>query len=373
MTRKCYQLSFIGPLHLSAGGFALESIETFLRSDTLYSALCATAASYWGGSSLADFFFPSDGQVSPRFRLSSGFPYFQDVFFLPKPFFYSSPPGVSSKDEKRLRQVSFVDSLLWQEIISGKGETLSFHEEASDPCLGKSKAAVQASSVVNGCWTNRALEIEAANLHPEEKLLQEKNKMPLLAARFFEEIERPRVTVDRVSSAATIFHFSELIFRRGAGLYFLADFEREADIPAFEALLTMLGELGMGADRTVGRGQFEWKSIDPPLSYAAPAGADAFISLALFVPDEEDLAAIDFEASWYDYTLRRGWVSQRELRRRAFRMFAEGSAFKVTRPEQPLRGKLLKALKQGEGGLNHDVWRSGLCFPVPAILPVDNH
>jgi CRISPR-associated protein Csm4 len=372
MTRKCYQLTFTSPLHLSSGGFALEGIDTFLRSDTLYSALCATAAGFWGNEErLKDFFFPEGSNTSPRFRLSSGFPYFQDILFLPKPYCFtpkvdkSESEKILHSDKKRLHKVRFVDSLLWENMINGKSDEILFNLQKSGSSISFEKNDSPLSSIVDDCWTNQSVTIWEENLHSMER---EGHK----ASHFYKEIERPRVTIDRITSSATIFHFGEIMFRRGAGLYFMADFDKEEDISVFESILTMLGEQGLGADRTVGRGIFDWKEIDSPVTLQSNSG-DSFISLSLFVPTEKELDTIDISNSWYDFTLRKGWVSQKELRRRSYRMFTEGSVFKTKTSILP-QGKLLKALEKGEStflNLDHDVWRSGLCFAVPAILPTN--
>ena len=348
MTRKCYKLIFESPLHISSGGFALEGVDAFVRSDTLFSALCATAAMHWGDERrLADFFFPENGQQTPGFRLSSAFPYFDDIFFLPKPYFLDPKDENGNELEhsvkKRVGKARFMDAKLWDEMADGK--QVAFYENEMDLCAATKKIDFIPSTIKNRCWTNRP--------------------WPAVGGGdIYEEYERPRVVVDRVSSDGTIFHFGEIRFREKAGLYFMADFENENDVKPFEVLLNLLGENGLGADRTVGRGLFTFEETQAPLALNEESNTEAFVSLSLFIPMEDEMKHLDFEDSWYDYTLRRGWVSNQVLRRRTMRMFTEGSAFRLKQAGTS-KGRVAKALDKDDLNIGHDVWRSGLCFPVP--------
>lgn len=347
MIRKCYKLTFESPLHISSGGFALEGVEPQVRSDTLYSALCTTAAYYWKDEAkIADFFFPEPLE-QPRFRLSSTFPFVENQYFLPKPHFFRPAVDLLHQDKKRLRKARFVESSLWKDLIVG--QRVPFYTATKELCAPKSEAAnVVSSTIRNACWTNTAWPTDQA---------------------LYQEFDRPRVTVDRVSSEATIFHFGEISFNDKAGLYFMADFEKMEDVNTFEVLLNVLSEDGIGADRTVGRGQFSVETVAAPIEARPDPNAEAFISLSLFVPTSAEIAQMDLAKSWYDFTLRRGWVSNNELRRKTLRMFTEGSAFSLKNPSLISalpKGRLIKALDKTEiSPLKHDVWRSGVAFVVP--------
>lgn len=332
MIRKCYKLTFLSPLHVSSGGFGLESADAFVHSDTLYSALCSVAANFWDEHRLQEFFF-KDGNAA--FRISSAFPFYQGGYFFPRPFSYE-PPGLDELPypaRKKWKNVRFIEHNIWKKIA--EGESVMFDE--ADEKHNK------------GCW----------NVLP----------FPGKGFRLYEELEMPRVTLDRVAQTATIFHFAQVEFAPGAGLFLLAEFENESDAQAFETLLVLLSETGIGGDRSVGKGQFEFEEGVLP-EWPTPKNADGFTSLSLYIPDNDELTTIDFQDSWYRFLLRQGWIHNNTLRRKTLRMFSEGSVFRHTR-EKTATGKLIKALDRTEfpNHLTHDVWRSGLAFTIPFQLP----
>src|SRR5262249_33702919 len=147
------------------------------------------------------------------------------------------------------------------------------------------------------------------------------------------------------TSASEIWHLGEVKLSPGVGLWFAVVFHPdhgEALRHKFEACLRVLGDTGLGGERSAGRGLFTWE-------YAGEATlpdvetADRFITLAPLCPkDPEQLVSLTGEAAAYDLLPRRGWVTSPEasnLRRKMVWMFAEGSV--LTGNPEPRAGRLV--------------------------------
>jgi CRISPR-associated protein Csm4 len=96
----------------------------------------------------------------------------------------------------------------------------------------------------------------------------------------------PRVTLDRISSASEIWHFGETCLAKGAGLWFGVDLSlpREHEIiRRLEASLRLLGDHGLGGERSAGLGLFEIGQVEQVTLPVVP-DANHFITLAPVCP-----------------------------------------------------------------------------------------
>lgn len=71
--------------------------------------------------------------------------------------------------------------------------------------------------------------------------------------------EVPRVVVDRKTNASKIYHFGETVYSKDSGLYFLIDFKTNDFKKEIKSALYLLGDEGIGGDRTYGKGLFKIK------------------------------------------------------------------------------------------------------------------
>ncbi|MEO0416477.1 MAG: type III-A CRISPR-associated RAMP protein Csm4, partial [Verrucomicrobiota bacterium] len=210
----------------------------------------------------------------------------------------------------------------------------------------------------------------------------------------FKSYELPKVSIDRTTRATNFYHTGLIQFawepqmnlesyaetqvrnrstvKNLAGLYFLLHFPTEDPKlePELRMALELLGEEGMGGERSSGAGRFEvmsWEALPPKWQSVVEFSDGNHHSLmSLFwqhpLPKEylEDSAR---------YTLqeRGGWISSptgRQLRRKKVYMFAEGSVF----PHIP-NGHLADVTPgQFRGG--HSVYRSGVALSIPVKLPL---
>lgn len=338
---ETFRLSFRSPLHIGERGVGLEVTRTHLPADTLFSALCVAWRQLYGVNALCDdvlsWFTEIEG--SEPFFLSSAFPYADKVELFPRPLVQSSNVQIDEEDHKAFKRVRFVSKRVFTAMVSK--EALVFRKE---DCVNK--------GVV---W-----------VHEEEKAA-------LSAFRddatdeivLWKTAVVPRVTLDRITSASQIWHFGEVLFREGAGLWFAADFndyEHGDELRfRFEACLRLLGDTGLGGERGSGHGLFSFQSGS--LELPDVQNANAFVTLAPLCPkDTTELASLTGNGASYELMPRRGWVTSPEgsnLRRKMIWMFAEGSV--LTGGANPRPGFLVNVKPDP---CPHDVWRYGYAFPV---------
>ncbi len=153
----------------------------------------------------------------------------------------------------------------------------------------------------------------------------------------------PRVTIDRISSATNLFQLGAWTMAPGSGLYFLLDLKEEALKRSLETSIGMLGDAGIGADRSAGCGGFEgsmealsddsaWSDLLRPKE----GEGLSYCTLSLCCPSrdketgeyKEALQAIS-----YRILSRSGWIGSSsswvQAKRRECKMFAEGSLFEA--------------------------------------------
>jgi CRISPR-associated protein Csm4 len=321
---KAYKLKFHSSFHLDSGDAVDGPSELFLRSDTLFSAICSAANKFYGNSVVENFL------QANAIKISSAFPFYKYEFFFPKPLnFY---PNEIEEYEliKEFKKIKFISKDYIETLLRGN---------AID------KSLLNKNFILNSCWRNK--------LNTDEDLI-------------FKTNENPHIVLDRVTNQTQIFYKREVYFNKNAGLFFLADIHNDL-LTKFETVLRFLGDEGIGADRTIGKGLFEVEVIDN-FSIAAAEKFDSFYALSLYSPTEEEFYKIEPEKSFYDFEMRKGWVSNNTLRRKSLRMFTEGSVLKFKEEIRPngVIHKLLEKEKYPED-LSNDIFRSGQALFLPIV------
>ncbi|MGI6460889.1 MAG: type III-A CRISPR-associated RAMP protein Csm4 [Candidatus Hydrogenedentales bacterium] len=297
-----------------------------VHSDTLHAALVSVAAMH--GSPLL--------KRAETLRVSSLYPSWGGVCFLPKPFL--RPPGEEGAsnplERKRWKTIRLVSEGMLTAWLAGALEESQLASEAPAGC------ALLQDELPTGAPVPRALmaeEISAA------------------------------VAVDRHGAGTMPFDRRGLRVNtgEGCGAYFLAELE-DAESGPFRALADHLGEQGLGGERSVGYGRFEVASCEPVggTLFATHGAADAFLTLSLYLPTEEEVAAGALEApAAYDCTVRGGWIHSAggtTQRKRSLRMCVEGGVFKkISGRHGDVRNTAPASFTR------HPVYRSGLAFELP--------
>lgn len=297
------KMHFTAPVHLGKAGMGLEESGRVLHSDTLFSGLFQAWLALYG-------------EPPPPLVLSSAFPFVGDTLYLPKPFLAvpAFTTDLAATYGKTIKAATLVDLATFASWVAG--ETPDF-ERLQDE-LDHLKEAVRVSV-------------------------------------------RPRVALDRETSASALYYIGETFFTPGAGLFFLV----EAGKGIWEALqgaVRVLGEEGLGGKRSQGRGTFRPEFCPDPVPQGA-ANPDAFLTLSLVYPAAQE--EITGNLLSYQLLQRTGWLESgpqnAQLLHRRVLMFAEGSVFR-RRP----RGRLVEVTPAGFTG--HPVYRYGLAFTLGVVL-----
>jgi CRISPR-associated protein Csm4 len=331
---KAYKLKFHSSFHLAYGNAVDGPSETFIRSDTLFSAICSAAQKFYGDEVVSEFI--KEG----RLVLSSAFPFYKDEFFFPKPLnFY---PGIQDYEViKTFKKIKFVSKEHLEKIITNvsyKGTNYFKKNEAE-------------KFILNGCWRT-----------VENKV----NKVIL------EAVENPHIITDRISNSTQIFYKTEVFFSKDGGLFFFARVSDEL-INKFETVLRFLGDEGIGADRSTGKGLFEIEEAEN-ISLPETKESDLYYLLSLYSPTKVEFANILPRESYYDFEIRKGWISNNTFNRKSLRMFVEGSVLRLSNKQKPAGSLHMVLDKKDYVDLPFDIYRSGqaLFIPIPGGINDNN-
>jgi CRISPR-associated protein Csm4 len=370
MDAMAYHLEARAPFHFGLRGVGIEATTVHGPSDTLFSGLCHALRQQLGPATLQDFL---DGYTSPDppLVLSSAFPYvltrreeevedwelpdpFDDseaIRFFPRPL--EPPPGVPDEpdERKRVKKIAWVSEGIFRAWVGG--ESLERHYDPG--CL------VQGERV----WLTADERERVAGWRDEDT-----DAIQLWAVG-----DVPRVTVDRRASASAVYQAGRVWLQPGGGLWLLVRW-REDWQKRGELALQVLGDAGIGGERSAGHGHFHLRGPHVLSDLPDPTPGGRFLTLSLYYPTEAELAdVLQGDDINYRLRMRRGWMSSPDwtkigedesfsgsaLRRKAVRMFAEGSILRW--PDgRPIQGALADVTPEVFDA--HKVWRYGLAYAV---------
>lgn len=362
------------PVHFGEKGIGLESTSERVSSDTLFSALFSAYARCYGKDAVEELLKKFwDNPQDPPFRLSSTFVYrrvqtkdgqWQDIYYLPK--LLELPKNYpAGKDDleftKTLKSLNYLPLSIWQRWYQGSG----FNESDRTQLIAKTE---KNESGYKG------------------KSLDQVGTFDYSKA--FETYQLPKVAIDRTTRATNFYHTGLVQYAwepgrnsKGseerdesvvslAGLYFLIQFPKlSLIVNELHNALTLLGEEGIGGERSSGAGRFQAEWLDLPVEWQKviqfKGKHHGLISLFWEHPLTESLLT---DSTRYGLQERGGWIaspfSGQQQRRKALQMFTEGSVF----PAQP-QGRLADVTPCDEKGNRrfhaHTIYRSGIALSLP--------
>ncbi|MDI6687901.1 MAG: type III-A CRISPR-associated RAMP protein Csm4 [Desulfobacterales bacterium] len=329
-----YKLNFTAPLHVDSQGTSFyEKADEFVHSDTLTAAIISCWRYLYDDS-------VDELAAHPPFTLSSAFPYYSDIYFFPRPLVDIFHEPEDGSESKTIKKIKWLSQPLFEQVLSG--------------------------TLID--WNKERPELFAetfALLRDEAECLEEKSK----SFRLMTVLERPRIAVNRIKDSAeegSLFYFAEHYFREEAGLFFLAEFKNGTTRKKLDAVLQLLGDQGIGADRSVGKGTFIVE-VDDLLELELPNDPELWITLSLYNPDRGEVKNGLLNEAAYDLTTRGGWISGTSLKKPPIKMFTEGSVFKQ-KPEGRTVG-LFSEQQWKLLGLKNPILRHGRAFCLPMKGP----
>ncbi len=179
-----------------------------------------------------------------------------------------------------------------------------------------------------------------------------------------------RVTIPREYGIdSTPFYMERIFFGEQSGLFFIIDINDNSELEnKIDASMKLLGENGIGTDKSVGNGNFVF--FKEEITIKVPDNTNHQFNLSLFCPEKQELSESMLETSSYQLLKRGGFIANPSnihnstLRKRSVHMFGEGSIFSTP---QKLEGKVVN-LKPKTDQIKHPVWRDGRAIFLP-ILP----
>lgn len=367
-----YHLEAKTPFHFGSKGVGLEATTEFARSDTLFSALCYGLQRLGGTKLLEDFLAEySASNNEPPLQLTSAFPYVYKrqegdsaewqgpgefepnavVRFFPRVSDW--PAGSDEKFEaKQIKKITWVSEQIFRQWVSGN----ALGEHMCDDLI------VQGGRV----WlTSEELDAIAGWRDPETDQIQ-----------LWAVDDAPRVTIDRIRNASAVYQAGRVWFQPGGGLWAMlkwrSDWQKQG-----ETALHLLGDAGIGGERSSGHGQFTAHGPHTIEELPTPKLAERFVTLSLYYPTvSEARPAMQGEDVSYRFELRGGWMSSQEyaqnqsgdfvngstLCRKVVRMFTEGSILHYPSDNHVL-GQLADVTPETFKEI-HPVYRYGLAWPV---------
>jgi CRISPR-associated protein Csm4 len=352
---KLVELNFgRSPAHFGEVGIGMEETSDRVRSDALFSAWVSIYARLFGKSAIEELLgvFPSREKpdLIPPFRISSTFIYRkvgkETIYYLPRPLKFPIKYPDDDLDFFKVykKKLNYLPLKIWQRWYQGSGFDLQADKD---------------ELITYGKFTKSDGELSKAGAFDYSKACK---------------IDKvPKVAIDRVTSATNFYHTGFVQFqweesKNPAGLYFLLELSKDGEKLAdkLQAALHLLGEEGLGGERSSGAGRFEVDWLELPqiwkqVVYFASGNQHTLMSLFW-----DNTITTDFlETASYEIQERGGWIAQSQLRRKMVRMFAEGSVF----PIQP-QGKLIDVtpseLIDRDGNYKtHPIYRSGISLSLP--------
>ena len=326
-TFNIYKLHFTSPVHLGDTrddyGVSLKTIS----SDTMYAALISCLAKH--GEEI-----PEDGDLGCT--ISSLFPFYQKdkadentVLFFPKPLKQTLPPSKKAvEDRKKIKKIAWLDVSYFSKALLG--------EQLFD------EQTIGGNAIQGEFMTDAPIDTD-----------------------FISSQVSPRVTVSRdYSKDAKPFYMDRIAFKGYSGLFFIAN----GDVTRLEKAMNLLQHEGVGTDRNVGNGYFEYEPDTVELDI--PDRSDYTVSLSSFVPESKEQlqAMLNSNDVAYDFQRRGGWITtppNNTLRKNVIYAFTAASVFKRQSNGVETLGKVGVDLKPDLPMVTHPVWRCGRALFLP--------
>jgi len=333
-----------GGFHLGRRGLGMEETAVYLPSDTLFGALVHCLVQQEGPAAAAEFVAPFLGDTPP-FLLSSAFPFAGSVRFFPLPKRLADAAGVTPSEvrPKDLKKISFISESLFRSILAGVplAEVYRQSHRLQDGHLLVSPAELADLPV--------PVRDGAAGLWQVEKC--------------------PRVTLGRGAQNSAIYFTGRVIYAEGCGQWLgVQRLGSVSQIERLPGLLAMLGDAGLGGERSSGFGACQ---ITPTGELALPdTGHGLWVNLSRYLPRLDEMAALYHPQAAYTLEMVGGWIdspTNKGQRRRTLRLVAEGSLLGPVAKKPAGQMVDVQPDYKGTRPLGHPAWRYGWALAAGSL------
>jgi len=359
-----------------------SSLASTVGSDTLFGAIC------WAirlleladvGQMLANF-------DPPRFVLGQPFPVYRagDVtlhFYLRPAWVGLSPRQVTRLAETERRQTPTLSRKKTKLNVVRRAKDIGSVRLVSEKLfcelvLGQTDAAAVLTRLKSG----EVERVGGALVTRDERRQAEKANGKLAQLLTSEAVQHNQV--DRVAGATVeglLFYDEETCFAQGVGLWALLRTSSNDVDDLIRPALRYLADTGLGANRTTGKGHFDFEVTPVPSLPDAGDDANGWVSLSRYVPADDELP---IEGAPLAYRLSTLWAKREQkfarpapgraappIYKRRLRAFDPGALFPLKR-RKPVYGRLVPVVSAEDGGWT--VYQSGLALPVFARVTMDD-
>jgi CRISPR-associated protein Csm4 len=349
MPRLSYRLlpSPGGGFHLGREGLEQETSSDTFPSDSLFSAVVATVAQVYGEEAVETLV--AAVQHEGVLRLSSAFPILGSLPLFPLPRLRVNLTDYQPKHGKRLKKVRYVSLGVLNRLV---------REAPMDAWLPVDNAPSQGILLNGG---NVWVAAEEQSQLPDAA--RNVSLDVLMEMRFWNVGVVPRVTIDRATNASSIFQVGRTVFSADCGLWFMADVADTYE-NVLDTVIHMLGDSGIGGERSAGYGKFSPELIPSP-ALDDPSRTNRVLALSRYHPrlDELEAGVLTGDIA-YDLVDVGGWLhsaGHKAQRRQRVRMIESGSVLNGAYGI-PV-GQLQDVRPTYEGAaFPHSVYRSGIAM-----------
>jgi CRISPR-associated protein Csm4 len=347
MKTYLYRLDFTSPVHLGAHGIGLEQTLTTLSSDALVSALI-NALAVLGKADNAVAGLCSN---NPPFVMSSLFPFGPDsggktIYTVKRPIIPPKTDPATLRDKGK--DIKKLDFIKLEDLANWLGERpLSVDEIENITKVQDFMGGPEGA--------------EIGNSESQTVKQQKPNKWWTIAMR-------PRVALDRQSQNSNIWFCAVLHFSSGAGLYGLVHIHSDQWFVILKQAFNLLGDMGIGGEKTYGMGLFTFKGFEPieTVVKPLPTGLSKKALLSAYYPNEAERNRLPDCLEAWDFFESKGYIvtgrDATTLKRKRVNFLSEGSVFTKT-----VTGAMVNVTPDaGDAmGLIHPIYRCGLAFMLP--------
>ncbi len=327
--------------HFGQHGIGQEETAVTLPSDSLFAAMVARLARSQGAQAVEEFcrpFYEGD----PPFVLSSTFLRVGNVRFFPVPLSAKRGANASNVDAKNLKKIEFVSEQFFKQLLSRTALDVLY---SSGRFLQNGKLILSADEF---------------NTLPSSIKSGEK---------IWEVTQRPRVTIDRNTSASAIFFTGGVTFAQECGLWFgVRWLKDDAELKAVLAnLIADLADAGLGAERSTGMGAAVITKMTMPLELPDPN--TAWVSISRYLPQADETNSLGEKGSAYALKAVGGWLdspAKSGQRRRMVNLLVEGAVIGAM-PIRTAPGQMVDVrpiYEKDTDPIGHPVYRNGFALAV---------
>ena len=331
MKTKIYKLNFKTPVYIGTNSPTLSHSDYIVHADTMFSAIVNCWLKLYPED--RGILFSDNDSVSvgfDLFKISSAFPFYKETLFLPKP---ESIEFKNCEDLKAAKRAKFIEYSIFLDYLNGAD--------------------------VDNC--------EVSILEEDSRfIVSESNTASEKPGRFIYQSEVVRIKKNSITGETLPYYFTRCHFKKESGLFLLAIFKNDEIERKFDASIRLLGDTGIGGERSIGHGLFWVEKSEIQLPVKGGESSE-FINLSTYNPIGET-ENINFGDSYYVIQERKGWIEDydsRGLRKNPVKMIMEGSVLNMKNNFKPCGSLILVSKPFPELGLTHNVYRYGCFFGFP--------